>query len=140
MPPKKLKLHVPAQLGAGGRFLSDNFSELPENPTDVLKGHFLHVFEVQCHKNLAVIVRKFLEYLPAVPEVHVAAANKKLDLTVRNVINKTKKFKKLTDPTELGKYSSLCNEAYPLDLASPLLHRCNSTHCTELSQALIRLT
>ena len=94
---KKIKLHVPAQLGAGGRFLSDNCSELPENPTDVLKGHILQVFEVQCHKTLAVIVRQFLEYLPTVPEAHITAANKKLDLTVPNVINKTKKFKKLMD-------------------------------------------
>ena len=35
----KRKITVPERLGAGNKFLNENFSEVPENLEDVLKGH-----------------------------------------------------------------------------------------------------
>ena len=119
MPPKKKrKISVPERLGAGNKFLNENFSEVPENLEDVLKGHVLYQVEFKCNKSRAETVKHFLTYLnlPAFSDDQVAGFRKKLDVAIQNVMNQSKKFKKLTEPNELQRYSAMCKERLPLKL------------------------
>ena len=119
MPPKKKrKISVPERLGAGNKFLNENFSEVPENLEDVLKGHVLYQVEFKCNKSRAETVKHFLTYqnLPAFSDDQVAGFRKKLDVAIQNVMNQSKKFKKLTEPSELQRYSAMCKEQLPLKL------------------------
>ena len=63
-------------------------------------------------------MKHFLAYLnlPAFSNEQVPAFTNKVDVAVQNVMNQRKKFKKLTEPNELQRYSTICKERLILKL------------------------
>ena len=108
MPPKK-KFRG-ATPGIGSIHLANNFSNLPASISDLKKGHILYLYMSLDKSRVAVVRRLFAQY----PENDGNRNPKAVSSRINVVVNQTIKYKKLSNPSELEKYASICREPFQL--------------------------
>ena len=104
MPPgRKRKRPLPAKMGKKRQYLTDNFSDLPQDSNDLKNGHLLFLYITNDKSNVKTerLIEHAYQCLP-------------IRVQLQSLINHEKKFSDSTSESVMARYRACCCEQFEL--------------------------
>lgn len=113
-PRKRLNFSVPAKPGVAHKFLTDNYYEVPSIVEHLKNGHLLYLYVA----NSRNVTQAEAALKKIVTSADVDSVN--IRYSMQKIVKKSlDKFKKLTNPSEMQNFDSLCKEKFCFHLMTP---------------------
>lgn len=117
MAPKKRRKTLAStddgKAGAVRKYLADNFSDLPPNGNDCLKGHMLHVYYNISNKSQTGAARELLNFFMDAGADELSLKNS-IKSGVKRTVESFEKYKKPTDEGEMAKRAAICQKKFSI--------------------------